>query len=188
VGATSPTLITPALGTPSSGTLTSCTGLPIAGTTGYGTGVATALAANVIGGGGIGLSTATLSFTPVVSYATPGDLSVSYAVQEGSYVRVGNIVQYNFEVTFTPTFTTSLGALTITLPLNANTSFANAFGAVSMSNVTLSALNTQVIAITNSTTFNLYQSGSTTGRSMLGAAQLTSGTSYSFYGSIIYTI
>lgn len=33
-----------ALGTPSSGTLTSCTGLPIAGTTGYGTGIATVLA------------------------------------------------------------------------------------------------------------------------------------------------
>ena len=36
-----------ALGTPASGTLTNCTGLPIAGTTGYGTGVATALAVNV---------------------------------------------------------------------------------------------------------------------------------------------
>lgn len=31
VGATSPTLVTPALGTPSSGTLTNCTGLPVAG-------------------------------------------------------------------------------------------------------------------------------------------------------------
>lgn len=47
VFATSPTLVTPALGTPASGTLTNCTGLPIAGTTGYGTGVATALAVNV---------------------------------------------------------------------------------------------------------------------------------------------
>lgn len=45
VFATSPTLVTPALGTPSSGTLTSCTGLPIStGVSGLGTGVATALA------------------------------------------------------------------------------------------------------------------------------------------------
>ena len=43
----SPTLTAPALGTPASGVLTNCTGLPIAGTTGYGTGVATALAVNV---------------------------------------------------------------------------------------------------------------------------------------------
>jgi len=45
VFATSPTLVTPVLGTPSSGTLTSCTGLPIStGVAGLGTGVATFLA------------------------------------------------------------------------------------------------------------------------------------------------
>jgi hypothetical protein len=45
VFATSPTLVTPALGTPSSGTLTSCTGLPISsGVSGLGSGVATFLA------------------------------------------------------------------------------------------------------------------------------------------------
>ena len=48
VFSTSPTLVTPILGTPSSGTLTSCTGLPIStGVSGLGTGVATALAVNV---------------------------------------------------------------------------------------------------------------------------------------------
>ena len=43
----SPTLVTPALGTPSSGTLANCTGLPVGSITGLGTGVATALAINV---------------------------------------------------------------------------------------------------------------------------------------------
>jgi hypothetical protein len=42
VRATSPTLVTPALGTPSSGTLTNCTGLPVAG---GGTGASTAAGA-----------------------------------------------------------------------------------------------------------------------------------------------
>jgi hypothetical protein len=43
----SPTLVTPILGTPQSGTLTSCTGLPIStGVSGLGTGIATALAVN----------------------------------------------------------------------------------------------------------------------------------------------
>jgi len=57
----STTLPNIAIGTPTSGTLTNCTGLPIAGTTGYGTGVATALADNVgsagafvINGGALG--------------------------------------------------------------------------------------------------------------------------------------
>ena len=42
--ATSPTLVTPALGTPTSGVLTSCTGLPISGISNLGSNVATFLA------------------------------------------------------------------------------------------------------------------------------------------------
>ncbi len=45
--ATSPTLVTPALGTPSSGILSSCTGYAVGNLTGTGTGVLTALAVNV---------------------------------------------------------------------------------------------------------------------------------------------
>ena len=49
VFATSPTLVTPLLGTPTSGVLTNCTGLPVAG---GGTGLATLTANNVILGAG----------------------------------------------------------------------------------------------------------------------------------------
>lgn len=45
--ATSPTLVTPLLGTPTSGNLANCTGYPTGSLSGLGTGVATALAINV---------------------------------------------------------------------------------------------------------------------------------------------
>lgn len=74
VGATSPSLITPALGTPSSGTLTSCTGLPIStGVSGLGTGVATFLALTPTNSSSI-----VVSSSGVVSYAamTNGQLII----------------------------------------------------------------------------------------------------------------
>jgi hypothetical protein len=81
---TNSTLVTPILGTPQSGTLTNCTGLPIVGgTTGtlsvarggtgitaFGTGVATALGQNVTGSGGIALSTSPTFVTPTLGVAT----------------------------------------------------------------------------------------------------------------------
>lgn len=78
---TSPTLVTPALGTPSSGVLTNCTGLPLASVTGLGTGVATFLAtpssANLIsavtdetGTGALVFANTPTLVTPVLGAAT----------------------------------------------------------------------------------------------------------------------
>lgn len=78
VGATSPTLITPNIGTPSAGTLTSCSGLPVSsGISGLGTGVATALAANVTGSGGIALATSPSFTTPTLGAASAASISFS---------------------------------------------------------------------------------------------------------------
>lgn len=78
------TLVDPLLGTPVSGTLTNCTGLPIVnGTTGtlsvarggtgitaFGTGVATALGQNVTGSGSIALATSPTLTTPTLGVAS----------------------------------------------------------------------------------------------------------------------
>jgi hypothetical protein len=87
VFANSPTLVTPTLGTPAGGTLTNCTGLPIAtGVSGLGTGVATFLAtpssANLIsavtdetGTGALVFANTPTLVTPVLGTPTSGTLT-----------------------------------------------------------------------------------------------------------------
>jgi hypothetical protein len=83
----SPTLVTPALGTPASGTLTNCTGLPVSsGVSGLGTGVATFLAtpssANLAaaltdetGTGSAVFATSPTLVTPILGTPTSGTLT-----------------------------------------------------------------------------------------------------------------
>lgn len=73
--ATSPTLVTPLLGTPTSGTLTNCTGLPISGITGLGTGVAAALGSVVTGTGSIVLAGSPTLVTPAIGTPSSGTLT-----------------------------------------------------------------------------------------------------------------
>jgi len=58
-------------------------------------------------------STLTGTFTPTITFATPGDLTVAYAAQTGSYSIVGNLLYVNVSVTFTPTYTTASGVFLV---------------------------------------------------------------------------
>ncbi len=125
------------------------------------------------------------AWTPVATFQTPGDLSVSYAVQSGNYVKVGNMVVATFQITFTPTYTTAAGDLTITgltvTPAN------NAFCSVNYSGITLTTLYTNILANAQSDgIIYIYQNGSTQTRVSLSVTQLTSGNAYSLYATIVY--
>lgn len=55
----------------------------------------------------LGIESGTWSPTP--TYATPGDVSVSYVTRVGTYIRIGTWVVVSFQVVFTPTYTTASG-------------------------------------------------------------------------------
>jgi hypothetical protein len=50
------------------------------------------------------------SFTPTLTFATPGDLGVSYAAQNGRYLRIADFVLALIHLQATPTHTTASGA------------------------------------------------------------------------------
>ena len=63
-------------------------------------------------GGATGLQAT--SWTPTVTFATPGDFSPTYAEQMGRYTRVGNIVFYALRLQFTTNaYTTASGIFRI---------------------------------------------------------------------------
>jgi len=85
VGSTSPTLITPTLGAASATSLT----LP--------------------GSSTLSLYLGATTVTPTFTFATVGDLSVSYSIQTCRYWQIGAMVLVSLTLRFTPTYTTSSG-------------------------------------------------------------------------------
>jgi len=152
VFATSPTLVTPALGTPSSGTLTNCTGLPVAtGVSGLGANVATFLetpsSANLAaavtgetGSGALVFATSPALTTPDIGVASGTSLSTTssqlisgtgkqgYATGSGGTVNQGSGSGKATGVTLDKTN-----------------------GSITMDNATLNAATTVSFTLTNST-------------------------------------
>lgn len=164
VGSTSPTLATPNIGVATATSLT-------------------------FGGGVLSTYTARTAWTPSVTYATPGDLSVSYATQTGYYVRIGDLVVVTFNLTFTPTFTTASGGLTvINLPVTANATSNTCIGNCYTSSPTWAAGRTQVvlsIAANNAVVAPITEGTGVT-ISQAGSTVFASGTQYIFNGTIAY--
>lgn len=166
VGANTPTLITPVLG------------------------AATATSVN-FGGSTLSNYVSDTSWTPVFNFATTGNLSVSYSVQEGVYTRIGSVVFYKFSMIFTPTFTTSSGAMQITgLPITSG-SFSNVRNSIDFESAfTFPAGCTSPFTIIgpSATLLTIYGQGSAVAIAPFSTTAIVSGVAQTIDGSGFYFI
>ncbi len=123
------------------------------------------------------------SFTPTFDFATTGDLSNSYAVQQGEYARVGDIVHYRLRMRTTPTHTTSSGNARVAgLPFSPDNSVStiSTQAAYVLSSHTWPSSTTMFGALMQGTqTYLEFQTvGSGVSSTVWGTTQVTSGSAF----------
>lgn len=94
--------------------LANCSGLPVPGGLNASGTPSSSTFLRGDGAWGTAASITSGSFTPTATFLNPGDLSVSYAVQQGIYYRIGDMVFIQIQIQFTPTYTTASGLFRIT--------------------------------------------------------------------------
>lgn len=137
VRATSPTLVTPALGTPTAGVLTSCTGLPM--TTGV-----TGILAGTNGGTGVNNSTRTLTYAGNVTFT--GAFNVSFTVPAANTYTLPASTDTLLARTSTDTVTNKR------ISLRTGTTASSATPTINTDNVDLYSITALAAAITSFTT------------------------------------
>lgn len=118
------------------------------------------------------------TFTPVFTFETPGDVSVSYVRQTGYYSKIGNLVTVMLDMTFTPTYSSSSGGGRITgLPYGGITGTSQMAPVFPNNLMSWGAGDTMTMGLINGTgtQFELYTIGSGSGRSDMGTTTFPSG-------------
>lgn len=132
------------------------------------------------------------TWTPALTFATPGDLAVTYTTQVGTWVRIGNMVFAQMTVTTaTFTHTTASGDFQITgLPFTSkNVSGQTNLGAGSWRGVTkANYTDMNLLLSSNTNIFVIRASGSGQTPAALAAADLPTGTVKSFVYSIAFEV
>jgi microcystin-dependent protein len=131
------------------------------------------------------------TWTPVLTFATPGDLSVTYSSQIGHYSRLGRMVFLTYQiVTSAFTHTTASGNCTITgLPFTANNALNHRGGSMVWQGIT-KANYTDVVpsVVNNTTTMVLSLMGSGQSATAATPSDMPTGGSVILSGSAIYFI
>lgn len=133
------------------------------------------------------------TWTPVLSFATPGDLSVSYTTQLGWWVKNGRLISVEFFIlTSAFTHTTASGGVQITgLPstFTANETNSRPVGALQFGGITFNTVG-QTSAVCkisgNSNTIVIAGSGTGVATSNLSANSFPTGGTVTLIGSLHY--
>lgn len=122
------------------------------------------------------------TFQPTVSCLTPGNLSVAYTQQTGSYVKIGPITFWTIYIQFTPTFSTAAGQVFLNVPIWTNTQgnylwapVVDSFGFSYPSGCTMLG-----IQYTNANQLSLWAGGSSAANQGVVITNFTSGTAAAF--------
>jgi hypothetical protein len=201
VFATSPTLVTPVLGTPSSGTLTSCTGLPVStGISGLAANVATFLgtpsSANLAsavtdetGTGALVFATSPTLVTPVLGAATATSIVVGSGVTiNASGINAAGIIT---ATTFIGNMNAGVGTITTLSSTNGTiTNLTGTAGTITTFNSTSGTITNLTGTAGTITTFNSTNGTITnlnvTGISTLGTVRISSGIITATSGVVTY--
>jgi len=134
------------------------------------------------------------TWTPTVTFATPGDLSVVYSARTGIYTKVGRLVMVQFDIgTTTFTFSTAAGNFIISgLPFASASGFFRGSGAfphfTGFTTFTVAGSTMIVPRIDPGATTMLLTQWGTNGTSFAGVSNFTSGTNLVIRGFAIYTV
>lgn len=128
------------------------------------------------------------TWTPAITFATPGDLAVTYSQQAGRSMRIGRIVILEFRVaTSAFTHTTASGAVSITgNTLTTDTDLPASYGKVLWQGVTKASY-TDVVPFMNANATAILLAGSGSGQtiSSITASDMPSGGTVVFAGFVI---
>lgn len=116
------------------------------------------------------------AFTPTFTFDTPGDLTVSYAVQVGAYDRLNGAIFFTYTIRMTPTFTTASGTARFSgLPFTVSGNYR--WVATISEATTFPAGTTSLVAapVSGQTYMNIQAYGSATALTPLTTAHITSG-------------
>ena len=130
------------------------------------------------------------TWTPAFSFATPGDLAVTYSNQTGNYRIVGKLCIATFTLEFTPTYTTSSGTARVTgLPLSTGNYLTTPASVDRFAGFTLTAGfdNMWLRKSTGQTYVELYSMGRS-GSPSMGTSEVVSGSAKILNGTIIYNL